>query len=354
MRADRLPAVGDGATGAPFFHRERAVPASVWTQEVITLGVEAGEILAAGEPGEVVPSFAVLGLVEDDAVLDLDLADGVVALEVGGVVVGVPEAPFDRAEERDVGRGFPLVGHSGAPDLEVLAERHEVRGLGVDARGARADRGVAHAVSALVVVHLAADRLPAGTPIGAGVVVAHVDVAAADVEGGVVVAVAGQTPQTGILVERVAPGGVGDEPEIVFRAEIVDPGQGRVRPRDDIFPSRVVEPSEPHRCLRSLPVVDGLPQCTAAAAAVATVAGSTPRQDVRSGVLAADLSARQAEARARPVCEPARSRAGPPGRSARWPWPPRPDRSRRSRAPGGRCRQPQSPRRRHPSRRACR
>ena len=43
-----------------------------------------------------VAALAILGLVIDDLVLDLDLAGGEVALVIGGVVVGFPQAEFHR------------------------------------------------------------------------------------------------------------------------------------------------------------------------------------------------------------------------------------------------------------------
>ena len=55
--------------------------------------------------------------VVDHAVVDLDLADRVVALEVRRVVVGVPEAELDRADQREAGGRRSLVGHARAPDL---------------------------------------------------------------------------------------------------------------------------------------------------------------------------------------------------------------------------------------------
>jgi len=69
--------------------------------------------------------------VEDDAVLDLDLAGVEVALAVRAVVARVPEAEFERREEREVGLLAAFVGHTNAPDLELLAERDVVERLGL-------------------------------------------------------------------------------------------------------------------------------------------------------------------------------------------------------------------------------
>ena len=95
VRADRLPAVGDRAGGRAALHGQRPVPAAVRPEERVAVGVEARRALRAGEEGEVVAPLAVLGLVVDHAVLDLDLAGREVALVVGRVVVGVPQAELD-------------------------------------------------------------------------------------------------------------------------------------------------------------------------------------------------------------------------------------------------------------------
>ncbi len=249
MAADGLPAMGHRVRRRALFHDGRSVPAAVGSQEGIALGVEPGQRLRTCEPGEVVAAFAVLGLVVDDVVFDLHLADRVVALEVGGIVQGVPEVPFDRAEERQPRGCIAFVGDAGAPNLQRLAQRHEVRRLGADAVAARADDRVAQPVAALVVLDEPADRLPAGTPVVAGEVVTQVQVAAADIEGRVVVAVARQAAQAGIAIERVTAGGVGDEAQVVLGPQVVDPGQRRIRSRDDVLAPFVIEPSVSHPCL---------------------------------------------------------------------------------------------------------
>ena len=77
-------------------------------------------------------------------------------------------------------------------------------------------------------------------------VVAQIEIASAHIERGVVVAVAGQAAQAGILVEGIAAGRVGDQTEILFAAEVIDPGQGSVGPGDDIFALRIVKITEFH------------------------------------------------------------------------------------------------------------
>ena len=50
----------------------------------------------AGEPGEMIAALPVLRLVIDDFVFDLHLPDAEIALEIGGIVLGIPEAELDR------------------------------------------------------------------------------------------------------------------------------------------------------------------------------------------------------------------------------------------------------------------
>ena len=102
VRADRRPAVGDRVERLAALDRRRVVPTAVGAQERVALGVEAGQLGRAGEIGEVVAPLAILGLVVDDLVFDLDLAGAEVALEIGGVVLRVPEAELDAGEEREL------------------------------------------------------------------------------------------------------------------------------------------------------------------------------------------------------------------------------------------------------------
>ena len=140
----------------------------------------------------------------------------------------------------------PLVGHRELPDFEILVQRHEVAGVGLDAGIFRADGGVAHAVAAGVVLELVAGGLPGGGPELLGFIVAQVDVASAEVEGRVVVAVAGEPAQAGIAIERVASRGVGDNAEISLATKVVDPGQGGIGLSNHVLALHIVEKSVLH------------------------------------------------------------------------------------------------------------
>ncbi len=152
VRAVRGPAVRDRAARLALLHRQRTVPAAVRAEEGVAVGVEAGELGGAGEEGKVVAPLAVLGPVVDDAAVHLHLAGREVALKIGGVVLGVPQAELHRGEDRQRTVNVTQVGQPEPPDLEGLTEGDVVQGLGPDAPVARGDHGVREAMTALVVV----------------------------------------------------------------------------------------------------------------------------------------------------------------------------------------------------------
>ena len=191
-----------------------------------------------------VSALAVFGRVVDHAAVHLDLADGEVPLQVRRVVRRVPEAELDGAEQRQLGDGVAMIGDPRPPDLDRLAERDEVQRLDLDASAAGPDHRVPETVAAAVVLHLRSGGLPRRRPEVAARRVAQVEVPPAGIGGTRVVAVSREPAHPGVTKERVAARGVGDDPEEVLAAEVVDPRQRRVGSRDHVLASRVVELSE--------------------------------------------------------------------------------------------------------------
>ena len=175
-------------------------------------------------------------------------------MEVGVVFEGFPEAELDRVEKRNIGRGAPLVGDAHPPNLEVLAERNEVQRLGSNPLVARADDRVAKPMAAAVVLEVTLGRLPAGAPVFARFVVAQVDVPPTQVKWSVVVAVSADAAETGVAIEGVAAGRIRNDPEIGLIAQIVDPGQRRIRPSYDVLASLIVEMTVAHDSPLRLPL----------------------------------------------------------------------------------------------------
>ncbi len=96
------------------------------------------------------------------------------------------------------------------------------------------------------IVQLAPGGLPGRRPKLPRVIISHIDVAPAAIEGDVVVAVARDAPQARIAIEGVTTGGVGDDAKIRFVAQVVDPRQWGIGSSDHIFATLVVEISVTH------------------------------------------------------------------------------------------------------------
>ena len=241
---DRGPAVGNAVGAAARLDGFRLGGAAVYAAEGVAGGVEAGDRGVGPEHCVVVAALAVLGLVVDGAAHDLHFAGGEVALEVGAVVHGVPQAELHVAEHIQRAGGIGLVFQRQAVDLAGVAARDEQLLLGADAVLLTGQDGVAQTVAAAVSVQLGLGGLPAGVPDRAAVV--DVDAVAVHIQRRVVVAVTGDAAQPRIPVKAVAAAGVGHQTEEVLAAQIVDPGQRRAGRVDHVFPMHIIKMSEFH------------------------------------------------------------------------------------------------------------
>ena len=93
------PAAGHAVPAPVLKHRGGRIKAPVRAQEAVTVRVEALHGGVHRVHGVMVAALPVLGLVVDGAALYLHFAGGEVALEVGGVVLGVPQAELHEAEQ---------------------------------------------------------------------------------------------------------------------------------------------------------------------------------------------------------------------------------------------------------------
>ena len=133
QRTHRCPAVGNAAGAVPGADGLRVCRAAVHAAEGIPGGVEAVHRAVCPEHGVVVAALAVLGLVVDDAALYLYLTGGVVALEVGAVVHGIPQAELHIAEQ------IQLLDNGAA-----VAHCHPVQLTGIPLWGRTAPAGRSH------------------------------------------------------------------------------------------------------------------------------------------------------------------------------------------------------------------
>ena len=209
VRSDRRPALRNGHIGLARENSVGALKAVVQTEEALAVGVIALNGSINGVEREVIAALLVFGLVVNGGAEYLDLAGVEVSLEVGGIVVCVPEAPFDKACQLERLLFAALVGDREPLNFAIEILRNEELHLGSYAVLGGVDNGVAHAVAALVAVKLGLNGAPAGVPYGVSVL--YVEVSAAHINGNVVVAVTRDAAQTSVLIEHISARSVGYE-----------------------------------------------------------------------------------------------------------------------------------------------
>ena len=185
----------------------------------------------------------------DGRTLDLDLAGGPVALEVFPVVGRVPEAEFHVRKELQRFRCSAFVRKCEPVDFAGIREGNESFLFRCDPVLFPGDDRIAQAVAALVGIDFGTGRLPAGIPDARAVL--YIEIDAVRIEGDIVVAVAGNAEELGVLIESIAAGRIGDEAEEVPVPEVVDPGERGPRRRNDVLPCGVVEVTVLHGCVAS-------------------------------------------------------------------------------------------------------
>ena len=239
MRSNRSPAVGEGVVRLTCENRLRIAETVVKTDEGIAVGIVAVDVGIYRVKCEMIAAVTVLGLVVNRGAYNLNTSGGEVALEVVAVVLSVPEAPLSEREETEGFGGRALVGQNELLNLTVVALGHEEGSLGLQAVLLAGDDRVAHTVAAFVAVQLGLNRGPAGVPHG--IAVLDVEIATAHINRNIVVTITGDAAQAGVLIERIAAGGVGNQREKAFHSQIVDPGIRSFRGSDDVLSAGVIK-----------------------------------------------------------------------------------------------------------------
>ena len=247
LAADGIPAHNLGEGTALLTNQLGIGPLAHVAQKGVPVGVPAGSRPVHAVVGVVIPTLPVLGLMIDDTVLYLRLGNVQVALIVGAVVYGVPQAPFHQTPDVDVLGFLGFVGQHQIVEFTVFAHGDEEGHPGIQAVLSAVKGGVAHAMAALVTVKLGLGGKVPGIPGGLSRFLDVVE-AAALVAGNGVVAVAQQTLQLGIPIEAVAAARIGNHAQEILTAQVVDPGQGSGGGGNDVLPPGIIEMTEFHMC----------------------------------------------------------------------------------------------------------
>ena len=239
MRGDGAPAMGMRIAGLALHDSLRIGKLVVEAYKGLTVGVEALDLGVHMIESVVVATLAILGLMIDRRTLNLHFTRREITLEILHIRCGIPETPLLEREEFQALGLCRLVLQRELLHLGPLLQWYEEEHAGLYAVFLTRDAGVAHAVTALIEVERRLARLPAWVPDG--VAVLDIEVSSAIVHRYIVVAIAGDTTELGILVEAVAASGIRDEREEILIAQIVDPGPRSLRVCDDVLAMLVVE-----------------------------------------------------------------------------------------------------------------
>ena len=233
MGSHRRPAVCYGVGSLACCNDLRILEAVVQTEEAFPIGVVTVDRIVYSVECEVVAAFLIFGLVENGRAFDFHFTGVEVSLEVGGVVLCVPQTPFNEGEQLDRLCLAALVLQNQTLDFAVVVLGYEESHFCGDVVLLTGDHGVAHAVTAGVSVQICLYRRPARRPYGFAVL--DVEVATAHVYRYVVVTVTGDSAKTGIFIEVIAACGVRDQREELLCTEVVDPRVRSLRILNDVF-----------------------------------------------------------------------------------------------------------------------
>ena len=177
--------------------------------EGLTISVETLNLRIHMVESIVVATLAIFCLVIDGATFNLYFSCREVTLEVFHVSSSIPQAPLFEREDLQLFGFVALVGKCQFLNFSKGVQWNEEEYTGFNAVLTASDASVAHAVSALVEIQWRLARLPSRIPDVS--VVVNVEVASTIIHRYVVVAIAGDTSEFGVLVERIASSSIGDE-----------------------------------------------------------------------------------------------------------------------------------------------
>ena len=239
MAAHGSPPVRDAVAALSFHNSLGRGCASVKAYEIVPAGIKSHKIPVDRKDSIVIPSLPVFRLVIDPAAADLHLSCGEIALEIGRVILRVPQAELHVAEDIENLFAVTFIGESQPVDLTGRVHRHENFLLCSQPILLRCDHRVSEAVAAAVLIQFCLNRLPAGVPHGFPFF--YIEIVPSAVHGTVVIAVTCQSQELCILIEAVAACRVGNQAEKVLRPEIIDPGKRCPRVRNHIFPLLIIK-----------------------------------------------------------------------------------------------------------------
>ncbi len=106
------------------------------------------------------------------------------------------------------------------------------------------DDRIAETMTTRIVLKINLCWLPRRGPIGLVLLIAKIDVATVPIRGCIVVSVARKASQSSIAIKRIATCSIGDDPNKVVCAKVVDPRLWCIRAKNNVLSPRIIESTE--------------------------------------------------------------------------------------------------------------
>ena len=189
VRTDRLPAMGDGVGTFAVFHSIWCSRGTIDTHEGISGGIEGSDFLVGVESSVVVSSFSVFGFVIDGRSDDFHFTGRIVSLEVGGIILRIPQTEFNEGEQIEFLLNLIFIVNSDSHQKDIVIFRYVEFLFDFNFVFAADDGGVAQTMVTLVMIEFCLCRLPARIPDG--VFILYIYMEAILIQRQIVVSVAG-------------------------------------------------------------------------------------------------------------------------------------------------------------------
>ena len=197
------------------------------------VGIKAIHRTVDGKDRIVIAALTVLRLVINDRAIPLEfhLRQGIVALEVGAVIPGIPQTELNKGPQAHLFGFIAVIAQRQLCHLCPGIQRNHHRLFGAQTVFAAGDARIAQTVLTAILIQRRFDRLPSRIPDR--VAVFNIEVFPAGIRRHIVVAIARQAQHQGIPIKGIAARGVADQRKEVIAPQIIDPRIRRIRPGND-------------------------------------------------------------------------------------------------------------------------
>lgn len=216
-----IPTAIAAVRAAPVQGRLRLVQAVVHADKVVTGDIETVDGSGTTEQDIMVATLAILRLVVYRGAFDFHFADRIGPLIIGHVIEGLKQAELDKREECQILVCTAVITDGRLPYFSRFTGRDEEQQLHFHAILGSDDPGVTEAMPAFEMIQRCFNRFPTGIPNR--VAVTDVEDSSVYIHRHVVIAVAGETAQSGILPKGVPPSRLRAEPEKLLLPQIIQP-----------------------------------------------------------------------------------------------------------------------------------